>query len=211
MSQHLKDRWGNKSRTFEEDDHKSETYGNNERMRRNQYRSRSRDRSRDKYRHRSGSRDRGWRSRESRSRSRSRSRDYTQHTRASRKLSPSPKRPETGLLPPRPPPLGLVPAPPPLGVLPPAPPPLSLVSRPTHSPSPSPPPSARTASNIKPTSLPHKGSKQFGIKLSLSNSASKSVQKAPKAAVSSVFNNESSDEEEEALSLRKNGKNEKKK
>ena len=50
---------------------------------------------------------------------------------------------------------------------------------------------------IKPTALPLKGSKQFGIKLSLSNSTAKPVTKPPKAAVSSVFNNDSSDDEEE--------------
>jgi len=74
---------------------------------------------------------------------------------------------------------------------------MSLVARATHSPSPSPPPSSKSASEIKPTALPLKGSKQFGIKLSLSNSTAKPVTKPPKAAVSSVFNNDSSDDEEE--------------
>jgi len=38
--------------------------------------------------------------------------------------------------------------------------------------------------------------KNFGIKLSLSNSAAKPVQKSHKPSVSSVFNNDSDDEEE---------------
>ena len=214
MSQHLKDRWGNRSRTSE-DDHRSQKYDNRDRNR-DQYRSRSRDRSREKHpgRPRSRSRDRGRRERESLSHSRSRSREYT---RFSRDRSPSYEgRGSVGdIMPPRPPPLGLVPAPPPLGIIPvapppgvlppapppqgctrPPPPPMSLVARPSHSPSPSPPPSAKSASDIRPTALPLKGSKQFGIKLSLSNTATKPVKKAPKAAVSSVFNNDSSDEEE---------------
>ena len=214
MSQHLKDRWGNRSRTSE-DDHRSEKHDYRDRNR-DHYRSRDRDRSTEKYpgRPRSRSRDRGRSSRESRSRSRSRSREYT---RFSRDRSPSYEgRGSVGdIMPPRPPPLGLVPAPPPLGIIPvapppgvlppapppqgctrPPPPPMSLVARPSHSPSPSPPPSAKSASDIRPTALPLKGSKQFGIKLSLSNTATKPVKKAPKAAVSSVFNNDSSDEEE---------------
>ena len=219
MSQHLKDRWGNRSRTSE-DDHRSEKYDSRDRKR-DQYRSRSRDRSREKHpgrsRSRSGSRDRGRRLIESFSHSRSRSREYTRY---SRDRSPSyegrgsvsviseAQPPPLGLVP-VPPPLGVIPVAPALGVLPPAPPPLggarlppppmSLVARPSHSPSPSPPPSAKSASSIRPTSaaLPLRGSKQFGIKLSLSNTTAKPVKKAPKAAVSSVFNNDSSDDEEE--------------
>ena len=216
MSQHLKDRWGNRSRTSE-DDHRSEKHDYRDRNR-DHYRSRDRDRSTEKYpgRPRSRSRDRGRSSRESRSRSRSRSREYT---RFRRNRSPSYEGRRSGsdtsgsrVMPPRPPPLGKTPAPPPLGIIPvvpppgvppclgvalPPPPPMSLVARATHSPSPSPPPPSKPASESKPTALPLTGSKQFGIKLSLSNSTAKPVKKSPKTAVSSVFNNDSSDDEEE--------------
>ena len=98
------------------------------------------------------------------------------------------------------PPLGLTPIPPPPRVAPPPPLP-SFTSRPApeheHSPSPSPPPSAQTT--VKPTSIGKPiNSKNFGIKLSLSKPpiVSSKPKPAPKP-ISSVFNADSSDDEEE--------------
>jgi len=107
-------------------------------------------------------------------------------------------------LPPAPPPLGGLPQPPslpppPLGLVPAPPNPRPITDR-DHSPSPSPPPPS------KPSAIPT-NNKNFGIKMSLGSKMSlgnkaplgSSVAKAKQApkAVSSVFNNDSSDEEEE--------------
>ena len=117
-----------------------------------------------------------------------------------------PRPPPLGHVPPPPPSLtGLPPVPPPLGVLPPAPPPMGVLPPPPptlhhqappareHSPSPSPPPQPKPSILSKPLN-----NRNFGIKMSLGGGSPvvKPQKSAPKS-VSAVFNNESSDEDEE--------------
>ena len=212
MSQHLKQRWSDTARE-RPDQYDSDKYQDRKERSKGRYRrSRSRSRSRER-RRRSRSRSRERRRSRSRGRSdRTRGRDRSRSSSRDRERDREREEPPPGIrvaavpppppglpagLPPRPPPLGLVP-PPPLGLLPP--PPLGLAPRPpappalrrsSPSPSPSPPPAPAPSNKL----LPLNQSKNYGIKINIGNTGPP-AKKASKP-VSAVFNEDSSDEEED--------------